>query len=718
MIWKLFIALFSLSLFAAAPKHAKMTATMISIEKKNFLAITLKNDPHWHTYWKNPGDAGLATEFIFSAGENKYSFHQMPWPLPTRFVEEGNMITFGYEGTYTFFFGLSENDIKSLEGKKLKAYGKWLICKDICIPGKDEVYIEFKSGSQTLITDHDFLMPKQDILKAYRALPETKETSQIEYFLSASKEENIVYLHYFIKDLTDLDKNNNILTPFSNELVGFGHEDLFYNSQTKTYMGQVKLDWNGIYQEPEVTLPKNGRFRKPLNLSFLFKRSSQQPAFRINKSFSSFNPSPINLQTIQSGYQPLSSRKEQKKNESGHNDKKDTNALIYLIFALLGGFILNFMPCVLPVISLKLYSLIEHSNESRSNILKHNLFYSLGVISTFVLLAIITLALKSSGQAIGWGFQLQSPHFLLIMLIILWIMTLNLFGLFEFATPGGSKIGNIKTDSGFTGDFLTGVFATILSTPCSAPFLGAALTFAFTTSTINLFLIFILLGIGLSSPFIITAFFPGALKILPRPGKWMQTFKYFLGITMFGTFIWLAYVLANIVDINSIMIPFILIFVSLFAAFYLYNKFNKKLIFFMIPFIASLLFSYLSINNFSESVETIVTSNSKWSPILPKEIDKLKKNNSVSFINFTAKWCLTCQVNKKLVLTSKDFEDYVAKNKIYLFEADWTKYNPEITNFLESFGVYGVPAYFIVKNGEIKYLGESISLSKIKEALK
>ncbi|HLW56073.1 MAG TPA: thioredoxin family protein [Bacteriovoracaceae bacterium] len=390
--------------------------------------------------------------------------------------------------------------------------------------------------------------------------------------------------------------------------------------------------------------------------------------------------------------------------------------MAYIVFAFLGGLILNLMPCVLPVISLKLFSLIKYQESSQKKLLKHNFFFTLGVLSTFMALAAIVVALKVGGEEIGWGFQLQSPAFVLFMMILLFIMTLNLFGLFEFKTPGGSKLGSAQTKEGILGDFFTGVLTTILSTPCSAPFLGTALTFAFTTNYYTVFLIFLFIGLGLSFPFIMTSLFPASLKFLPRPGLWMEKLKYILGLSLLITTIWLYDVFVSLVEFDLISWRVNLLFALWFFLFFMYQKIKNRFVIGAI-ILLTLGSTFVAFKDIKLRTHTpFAQAASKWTPWSEAKLSELK--GELVFMDFTAEWCLTCKVNKKLVLDTNAFEALAQKYNVKLLRADWTKRDDHITQFLRRHNVVGVPAYFVQKkDGSIVHLGETISISKIEQHL-
>ena len=395
------------------------------------------------------------------------------------------------------------------------------------------------------------------------------------------------------------------------------------------------------------------------------------------------------------------------------------NFFQFLLFAFLGGLILNLMPCVLPVISLKLFGLIKHKNLPQKQILSHNIAYTIGVITTFMVLGGVVAAIKAGGEEIGWGFQLQSPAFILAMMLILFVLSLNLFGLFEFVTPGGSTLGSTELKEGFAGDFFSGVLTTVLSTPCSAPFLGTALTFAFTTGTANIFLMFLAIGLGLAFPFLLTAIFPATLNIFPKPGMWMEKLKYFLGLSLVVTVIWLYDVFVSLVHFDVISWRLNLLFALWFFAFFFMRKVSQsrpaQIIMFMVP-VALTVMAMRNLPLRPESGVVAEVTKSNWTPWSEEKMTA--ENGKLVFVDFTAEWCLTCKVNKKLVLETDAFNDFAKTNNIVLMRADWTKRDDNITQFLKRYGVVGVPAYFIQKpDGSIISLGETISISKIKASI-
>ncbi|MGE3611081.1 MAG: protein-disulfide reductase DsbD family protein [Bacteriovoracaceae bacterium] len=694
MIKYLILLFLSCSLWAA-DDHATISAT----RWRDKIVITIDHDNGWHTYWKNPGDAGIPSSFKFSSPTEEFE-----WPAPTRHIEEGNILTIGYSGKKHFFFKEIPN--------QFDVHVTVLICKDICIPGEAKLTL----GKTQKFTSNRPAQEYSDseLNEAFEKLPKIANLpSGFEYYLTRVKDQNLLTLHYSLKvnQLSKLPFELNLLTAFPLAPWGFKRENLYYKDGT--LYGKTEIEWDGEYQDPPMNLPASGQFEKPYSLKFLFNSPIENKVNIVTLSIKDFSNSSSSLDDFYKKLPPFDGKSKVETPKPTSN----SNILTYILFAFLGGLILNLMPCVLPVISLKLFGLIKHQNAPRQKLLSHNLSYTAGVISTFMALALIISGLKATGEEIGWGFQLQSPTFILIMMLILFIMSLNLFGLFEFVTPGGSTLGNQKMEDGLVGDFFSGILTTILSTPCSAPFLGTALTFAFTTEYYAVFLIFFFIGLGLSFPFLLTAFFPQALHIFPKPGAWMEKLKYFLGLSLVLTTIWLYDVFVSLVDFDLISWRLNLLFALWFFAFFFTRKISRHKILQFLIFAIPLTLTVLAIEHVRP--RPIVTSTevqSEWTPWSEEKLSELK--GQTVFMDFTAEWCLTCKVNKKLVFETEAFRELAKKNNITLLRADWTKRDDNITQYLRKYQAVGVPAYFIQRpNGEIVFLGETISLDKIKNHL-
>lgn len=693
MLKAIVLLLLSASLFAAE-EHA--TISVQRWQKK--LVVTIDHEKGWHTYWKNPGDAGIASSFKFSKDTKAYE-----WPAPHRYIEAGDILTIGYSDVQHFFF----DEIQGAFDLKVGV----LICKDICIPGEASLSLaageNFKSSRSAKPFSDSQLTTAFENLPAEVSLPEG-----LEYYLTREKDQPKLTLHYSYKaSSTKLPQELNFLTGFPHAPFGYKRESL--HEKDGVIYGNTVIEWDGEYQEPPVPLPASGRFEKPYELRFLINLPGAKKVDVVTLKVQDFSLETPALNDFYKNLPPHG------KGSAAAGVTSSGNILEFFFFAFLGGLILNLMPCVLPVISLKLFGLIKHKNLPRKQIFAHNLSYTAGVLSTFMVLAGVVAALKATGEKIGWGFQLQSPGFILVMMLVLFILSLNLFGLFEFITPGGNKLGSAELKEGVTGDFFSGVLTTILSTPCSAPFLGTALPFAFTTTTLNIFLIFGMIGLGLALPFLLTAIFPSLLNVFPRPGAWMEKLKYFLGLSLIVTVIWLYDVFVSLVDFPVISWRLNLLFALWFFAFFFAQKVTRSRAAQILMFLIPVALTVMAIKNIpmrpADAAVTKVESN--WKPWTEESMKSQKPK--LVFVDFTAEWCLTCKVNKKLVLETSAFEELAQKYDVVLMRADWTKRDDNITQFLNTHNVAGVPAYFVQRaDGTIASLGETISVSKIESYLK
>jgi thiol:disulfide interchange protein DsbD len=712
---KIFTHIFLFSLFSLAfannediPKEPVKLS--IEIYKEKYLALNFESHPGWHIYWKNPGDAGLPISPTFFLNDNPIDLIGLEWPAPRSFEEQsGEINTYGYEGKIGIFYQLPD---QSLNNQNLTVNVTWLACKNICIPGQKKIQGRIESNNYNYPEKENIFSP-EEIEKNFNAIPKAKELPQDIDILLSKRGENKLVIFYNLKAPNNYPQTN-IFYPLPSHPFNFRKEELFRDTKNNIY-GKMEIDWDGEYSDPSEPLPADGNFVKPHLLKFLFLNPLTNEYELISKNFASFDLA--GAQKLDELFKILTPV--EKKKVSFEEPQTFSSAFwYYLLFAFLGGLLLNLMPCVLPVISLKIFYLIKHKKASRSVLIKHNLSYSLGIFFTFTILAIIVASLKATGEIIGWGFQLQSPQFLSVIIFILFIFVLNLFGLFQFLTPGGKFLGNIQTSENYFGDFLSGILTTILATPCSAPFLGTALTFAFTSNATNIFLIFGGIALGLAIPFLLIGLFPKLISFLPKPGQWMEGLKHFLGLTLLLTIVWLFDVFIQLNPPSHFVIylgtSLSLIFFALFAKKHTSKNFILFIILLLLPglIMGKLIFTS---DLHKEGTETDII----WKTWSIDKMEELRTSNKFVFIDFTAKWCLTCKVNESLVLKTDSFKELAKKYEMELLLADWTKRDQSITDFLLANGKVGVPAYFIIdKKGKLIDLGETISIGEIEQNLK
>ena len=360
--------------------------------------------------------------------------------------------------------------------------------------------------------------------------------------------------------------------------------------------------------------------------------------------------------------------------------------LTAIIFAFLGGLILNLMPCVLPVIALKGLSLVKSSAESNSSVTLNASAYVVGVIATFMTIAAILVSLKNAGEMIGWGYQLQSPFIVTILSIL--IFGIGVYLITDLSV--GGSLGKLEKHTDGTGpfnSFLTGTLAVVVASPCTAPFMGAALGFALIQPDIFSYLVFLFLALGFALPYFLIALFPSLIDFLPKPGKWMKSLKQFFGFMMFAAALWLLWVLANQVDANSVLFVLIGWFSLAFASWLVISKI--KFAVFISAVIGLIWGSQLNEWDFKDVKVMNDSESISWS--IQKE-NELRLNEQAYFINFTAAWCITCKVNEAVAFSDEVFNKFEEKNITYL-KADWTNRNSEIAGQIEKYNRSGIPLY-------------------------
>ena len=573
--------------------------------------------PEWKIYWRNPGDAGLPPEIKWEAGNNIKSMN-LQFPNPKRFKFFG-IETFGYENEVIFPIVIERlNKNKKISGQLLF---EAQVCAEICVP------VSFNYDLSKLAKNYNNNSKLSDILKYKRKVPKNVGHKDLELFSFDKFDSKL--------KLTFINKLN--INPY----------DII-----------VEDNKEFIFEKPSYS--KTGKL---LNLTINFKDNKNYEFEFLKLTFLNNDNSYERIITNTSNLP--------NKNILNFNENKILIGLEIFIIALIGGFILNFMPCVLPVLSLKMVQLVNLRTENKVIFRKKILFNILGILTSFLLLAVGTYIVKSAGELVGWGVQFQNPSFLIFMILLTAFFGFNLLGLFNLFLP--PKILNILSyrGEGFLGDFITGITLTLLATPCTAPLVGTAVGFALSGGTFEIFSILLIMGLGLSLPLILIMLFPKIISIIPKPGEWLVTFKKFMAIFLLLTSLWL---------INLLI------------------KLETKI--------------ETNINNYSSLEIVNWDINKNFS--LPNQ---LAAKGEIVFVDITADWCLTCQVNKALVLDTKKISEIFNSNNVKVLVLDWTKPNENIKNFLTKKGRYGIPyneSYGpLLLNGKI--LSEFLTIKEIQK---
>ena len=665
LIIALFFSANTLALESEWSNDAESQVRLISPITKNnnqndfYLGLEYKLQDGWKTYWKSPGGGGFPQSINWNKSKNIKDI-EILWPTPVNFEILG-IQSVGYKDDFIFPLKISlENNTKS---SYIFLDINYLVCKDICIPGNASLELFIPAGIGN-ITKHSFSIEK--------SLSEIPITNFNLSFLDSAT----------TKIYTD-DKNISFHFLASSKKK-FKNPSIFLHTKygLPTTSPQIKLTSDYESLEAIFLFDRN-----------LIKDKEVKAQIIISDGIHSFDLEEIILledrvYTLNQSY------------------------ILILIIAFFGGLILNAMPCVLPVLSIKLLSILNNANNKHS-IRKSFLITSFGIIFSFSLLATIFIFFRFLGVSVGWGMQFQQPIFLMIIALILTFFSMNLFGIFEISMPKflNHKIISSQNLNNNIKDFFNGFFATIMATPCSAPLVGTALTAAFTQSYFLMFLIFIFMGIGMSFPYLLISIFPQLIKSLPKPGKWMKYIKYFLGILLLLTLIWVGNILLNHFNfIFMIVSLFLLIIFLIFNYFFIYRKTTLLLslvIFFLLP-------------NFAILESTYLKNNNDWLDFNEVNIAELIQEDNIIFVDITADWCATCQYNKINVINSDEIIDYFKTNNIIKIRGDWTIPNEKILNFLEKNNKFGIPFNIIFnkKNQNGIVLSELLSKEEVLKELK
>ena len=615
------------------------------------LGIKFKLEKDWHTYWKNPGDAGEGASIEWDLPQG-LSASEILWPGPER-IPVDPLMTFGYNDEVILLTKISSTEIVKFP-LAIEATVGWFTCKDICIPQEGRVDIAIKKG--------DF--------------EPSKDKGEIEKYLNTVPNE--FPQNYRIQRLDD--------KYFIQGEIGNGQNfDNVYFFPSEYGLTD--------YTEAQI-------YEQNMN-SFILEIEASKAKLDINKFEGVIETTTLLGKDYYEISYPLGNTKAK---------DIDQSMVLLVIFAFVGGLILNIMPCVFPILSIKILRFVEYSENSSNQTYKFGLFYTLGVILSFLVIALTLVALKSTGEVIGWGFQLQYP----LIIAILFYLFIGLGFLFMSNLVLGSQLGQLSVAAQVKNEslesFLTGILAVIVASPCTAPFMGSAIGFALLQPSVNSIFIFLSLGLGFALPYLILSIKPSLLSFLPKPGAWMETFKQFMAFPMWASALWLLWVLSGQVDSDTVILVLIGgLLVSL--ALWLIEKNNSE-IKFIKWFVRATALLILLI-----AIWILPTSYSELNQEKQLEISyseellkKYREDNQIIFLNFTADWCITCKVNERVALNSEKVKSLIKQKNIKYMEADWTRKNESIAKKLEEFGRSGVPLYLLYPpKGEPSILPEILT---------
>jgi len=639
------------SLHQPVSVRAQMTGQVDQQTKTAQLLLDINLEGDWKTYWRSPGEGGVAPTFNWQDESKNINKINWLWPAPQRYPVLG-VETLGYKHKLQLPLTVELQDLSQLT--LLKGRFTLASCTTICVLSDYDVELSFRVSD--LIIDQDAAFHYAQAIGAVPILIDEKQ-------IKSGKDSASINA---LKSYWNQNKQQ-LVVQVSNQF-NWENPDLFIDLQNP------ELD--GIF----FSKPQISSNEKQLTATFDVSSWAGEVDLTSTKIHATVVDNNVTAELISTtSDRPIVN--------------EDTNNSIFSMFliALLGGLILNIMPCVLPVLGMKLSTVLDAHGIEKSQIRKQFLASSLGILSSFWLLALFLLTLKLSGEALGWGIQFQNPYFIVAMVIITALFTANMLGLFEIQLPSNLQTWlATKGDQSYIGHYLQGMFATLLATPCSAPFLGTAVAFALGASAVELFIIFTALGLGMALPWLLIALFPSIAQLLPKPGRWMGSVKLIFALMIFATSLWLLSLLSSFIGGTSVLLIGILLVTAFFIL--VGKKHGKKTV--LISLAAVILISALGLLIGSLTAKhwaTPLANDLTWQPLDTAQLQAHVQSGKTVFVDVTADWCVTCKANKIGVLLQDPVYSALQADNIILMKGDWTVRSDKITQYLQSYGRYGVP---------------------------
>jgi thiol:disulfide interchange protein DsbD len=662
-------ALVCLSIFALASHGQGQTYEGKQLVKAELLADTAAVVPSkpftvglllqmatgWHTYWQFSGDAGLPTEIKWNLPPG-WKVGEIQWPIPLKTNDPGDIQTYGYQDEVLLMQEITPP--ANVSAVKLSAEANWLVCEKICIPGSVKIDLDLPvattadSKNTELFARYRRLLPQN--------FPDSKAAAS-----NWSRTGNDLHLKIA-----------------SDQLANYQSIDFF-----------PLPEGNAVVGHPSVEARKGNEVTFRIPVESPDKNLSAMPGLVV---FSKL-PNGNDRAAWQLGAPAI---------VAAQAEQSSRGIVTFLFFGFIGGFILNLMPCVLPVISLKIFGFIKQAGQSRQKIFRSGLAFTAGIFAWFIGLASLLIALKAAGRDVTWGgFQFTNAYFVLGLSVVVLVFALNLFGVFEISMPQTAtrSVLGWTGAQGDVGSFFQGVFATVLATPCTAPFLGTALGFAFSQSPAVILAMFLAIAAGMSAPYFVLSAQPTWLRFLPQPGPWMLHVKQFMGFLLLATLLFLLYVLGAQRGLDgaiwaSCFLLIVAIACWMKGAFIVPTASAAKRTASAVVMLVLLIASgvYFIGNKFqSAKIDIAQGQQGDWQRFTPERLQSERDQGHAVFVDFTAAWCLTCKFNEKAVLESSDVRAAFERHGVVKLKADWTNGDPVITKLLQHFGRPGVPLYVL-----------------------
>jgi thiol:disulfide interchange protein DsbD len=624
------------------------------------VGLYFKLESGWHVYWKNAGDSGEPPriQWTLPAG---ITASALQFPAPTR-LPLGPLMDFGYENEVLFPFTVQAAATAKTGSAILHAKVDWLVCREVCIPGKAELDENVNVVSGTPVVNLISLGDQQLLARLANQLPQALPSSDTAIFqstptgfrLAVTTGQRETHAEFFPEDEDILDNPApQTIAPTATGLVLDLKKDANLTAAPAQLKGVLELAGGRNY---EIVATPGTVAAPPVAPAFAFGALAST-AF----------------------------------------------------FAFLGGLLLNLMPCVFPVLFLKGLALVQSGSEERHKLRAHGVVYTVGILVSFWALVGALLILRAAGATLGWGFQFQSPVFLALMAALLFFLGLSLAGQFEIGLTLTSAGGALAAKQGYAGSFFTGVLAVIVATPCTAPFMGTAIGYALAQPAAATFTIFTALALGLAAPYIALTLQPAWTSVLPKPGAWMDILKQAVSVPIFGTVIWLTWVVVDAYGAN-LLLALLSIFLLLAIAGWFLGRWPARrwaTLVAVLLLLTALVACITAPRELATSPALLRSEGSAprsgagaWQPWSNDAVQHALAAGQPVFVDFTASWCLSCQVNERVALSQPEVMQAFGERNVALFKADWTREDPAITQELTALGRSGVPVYALYSEGQ------------------
>ena len=655
--------------------------------KPVWLGLQLTHQPAWHTYWKNSGDSGLPTllEWQLPPG---ITAGDIAWPTPKK-IPIGTLANYGYEGTILLPVPLTIAPGFDAAQLDIQLKASWLVCRKECIPQEGDFALRLPVKSSTAASGALFQA-------AFDATPKPLPAGASQISVSGQT------LQVSLAGLpAALQGQTLALFPETSGVI------------------EPAAPWQQAWQGSLWTaqLPLSGqRTDSPASLPLVV--AFNQAAYRLDAPVQGPWPAAATVAEVSPALEAALKANAANPTTPAPARAAPLGLLAALFGALLGGLVLNLMPCVFPVLAIKMVGFVQVKD--RATRLTGGLAYTAGVVLSFLALGALLLGLRAAGEQLGWGFQLQNPAVVAALAALFTLLGLNLAGLFDFGTLLPLRVINLQAKNPGVNAFLSGVLATAIASPCTAPFMGASLGYAVGLPAAQALAVFAAIGIGMALPYLAASAAPGVARVLPRPGAWMVTFRQLMAFPMFATVAWLVWVLGQQSGIDGAGALLALLVLLALAVWALNLQGRAKRLIATGSIALFALGAWAIGPNIVKNVNLAPAADAtaRWQDWQPGRVGQLAAQGQSVFVDFTAAWCVTCQYNKKTTLAHADvLADMAAKN-VALLRADWTRRDPAVTAALAELGRSGVPVYVLYQPGHAPVvLSEILSVSDVRAAL-